>query len=343
MLHKTVGKGRQSRWLLGILISVAALALAVRGVPPERLAASLASARIELIAAAAVFVLIGLAARARSWQILLGDGVSLSGAFSALNVGYLLNNALPLRLGELGRAYLIGRNTEGRTSASRALSSVVVERLIDVVVSLTGLVAAIPFALSAPWATRVAWAAALAAAGLYLALYLAARFRSRLMPMVTSALTGAFKGRLSGLSRTVDSFLSGLEVLRDPRRLGGAAFWSAMAWLTAWAQIWLVQRAFGVEGGSTALFALGVVAFGAAVPSSPGAIGVYELSIVAALLAFNLPRDTALSVALVSHACVLGVTSLLGAISLARQGQSLSDVARSAQRLVSRPAADRSA
>ncbi len=340
MLHKTEDKGRPSRWLLGIVISLAALALAVRGVPPGRLSASLGSARIELIGVAAVFVLIGLAARARSWQILLGDGIPISSAFSALNVGYLLNNALPFRLGELGRAYLIGRNTEGRISASRALSSVVVERLIDVVVSLTGLVAAIPFALSAPWAPSVAWAAALAAAGLYLALYLAARFRSRLVPMFSSALSRVFGGRLSGLSRLVDSFLSGLEVLRNPRRLGGAAFWSAIAWLTAWAQIWLVQRAFGVEGGSTALFALGVVAFGAAVPSSPGAIGVYELSVVAALLAFNIPRETALSVALVSHACVLGVTSLLGAVSLAREGQSLSEVARSAQRLVSRPAAD---
>lgn len=326
-------------WMIGLLVSLGALAVAFWGARPERLVGALRSAQFVYLIPAVGMLLMGLIARARSWQILLGDGVPLTRAFWALNAGYLLNNALPFRLGEMGRAYLISRGREGRAgSASRALSSVVVERLIDVVVSLTGLIVVLPFALSAAWAPRVAWVSGGLALALFSGLYLAARNRPAVVRLVEAVLARFPGKRLSRLSNMADSFLMGLDVLRDPRRLAGAGFWSAIAWLTAWAQIWCAQRAFGISSWITALFVLGVVAFGAAVPSSPGAIGVYELAATAALLAFDVPRETALSVAILSHIALLGVTSLLGAIALAREGQSVSKLAASAQRLFVRTA-----
>ncbi|MBI4771248.1 MAG: flippase-like domain-containing protein [Chloroflexi bacterium] len=336
----SVRSSHQSRNLVAsLLISLAALAAALWGVQPARLLAALRAAHYVYLLPAGLMVFLGLLARARSWQILLGDGVPVRRTFWALNAGYLLNNLLPFRLGEVGRAVLVSRGEQ--VSASAALSSVVVERLIDVAVSLTGLLAALPFALAADWAPRVAWLAGGVALVLFVGLYLAARFRPWIVARLARVLA-RLPARLRGLARMADSFLRGLEVLRDPRRLAGAAFWSTLAWLTAWGQVWCVQRAFGVEGWATALFVLGVSAFGNAVPSSPGAVGVFELSVKAGLLAFGVPDATALSVALASHALVLAVPGAFGAVALAREGQSPAGIAASARRVLARTAVERS-
>jgi uncharacterized membrane protein YbhN (UPF0104 family) len=80
-------------------------------------------------------------------------------------------------------------------------------------------------------------------------------------------------------------------------------------------------------------FASGVIAFGAALPSSPGAIGVYELSAVAALMVFGYSREVAVSVAILAHGLVLALPGILGALALAREGQTLRSLASRAQSL----------
>lgn len=80
------------------------------------------------------------------------------------------------------------------------------------------------------------------------------------------------------------------------------------------------------------VFVTGVTAFGAALPSSPGAVGVYELSTVAALLVFSYPQPMAVGLAILAHALSLIITGGLGAIGLAREGQTIMGLASQAQR-----------
>ncbi len=78
------------------------------------------------------------------------------------------------------------------------------------------------------------------------------------------------------------------------------------------------------------------MALGAAIPSSPGALGVYELATVAGLLVFGYPRELAVSVAIVSHGLQLGIIALLGGWALAKEGQTLLGLADQAQSLLRR-------
>ncbi|MGD8555527.1 MAG: lysylphosphatidylglycerol synthase transmembrane domain-containing protein, partial [Anaerolineales bacterium] len=144
-------------WVVGILISLAALVVAFWGVQPGRFLNKIAQANYVYLIPSALLLLLGLLARARSWQVLLGDQVGFGRAFSALNEGYLLNNMLPLRLGELGRAYMVSQGQP--IGSAKALATVVMERIIDVVVSLAGLLLALPFVVAPQWARDVAWAA----------------------------------------------------------------------------------------------------------------------------------------------------------------------------------------
>jgi uncharacterized protein (TIRG00374 family) len=326
---------RRASWLAGGVISLGALLLAFRGIQPERFFKALAQADYRFVVPAVLLLLIGLLARARSWHVLLGQAVPYRQAFDALNEGYLLNNLLPLRMGELGRAYLVSRGQA--MGSGRALATVAVERLIDIVVSLAGLMLAIPFVVQPQMAGEAAFGA-----GVIFILMLVTLALIGLRPRVAKRITGLLPIPL--LRRLIGDFIDGLSLLGQPRRLMRAGFWSLVAWATAWGQLGLVMRAFGLEASAVVwLFVSGIIAFGAAIPSSPGAIGIYELSALAGLATFGYPHLQALSTAVLLHGIQLAGTSLLGAWGLSRQGQTLLALAAAAQNLLRQsrsPAAD---
>lgn len=317
-------------WAIGLAVSAAALALALRGVRPHELADSLRGARYVYLFPALALLIAGLLTRARSWQILLGDSVPYARAFHALNQGYLLNSLLPFRLGEFGRAYLVSRG--GALSSSRALSAVVVERLIDLFISAALLLATLPFALSVDWARPAAGAATVLALATLFGLWLSLVHRKRALAAADWILARVPRLRSGDWIHRANSFLDGLQSMRAGSRLPRALFWSALGWITYYFQCALLLMAFFPRPSAvTVIFLLGVLAVGAAVPASPGAVGTFEASGVAALLVFGYPQADAFSFAVVLHLINLVSTCLLGALALAREGDSLVSLAQSAR------------
>jgi glycosyltransferase 2 family protein len=318
-------------WLVGLIVSLVALAIAFWGVRPARVVEVLAGVKAIFLLPAALMIVLGLFARARSWFVLLGERAPYGRVFWALNEGYLLNNVLPLRLGELGRAYSVSQSSP--VTGGAALATVVIERLIDVAVSLAGLALAIS-AMAAPvWAGQVLQAAGVALAILVLAAAVLALNQRNILRLV-DRLPG--QGWLKVL-RTMDDFARGLGEAARPARLLRSGFWSLGAWVTAWISLELMLAAFGTSAPPmTLIFVTGVTAFGAALPSSPGAVGVYELSTVAALLVFGVSQEVAVSLAVLAHALSLVTTGALGAIGLAREGRTILGLAGQAQKFFRR-------
>ena len=109
--------------------------------------------------------------------------------------------------------------------------------------------------------------------------------------------------------------------------------WSLALWAAGIGTFWVSIEAV-VPGGSLleASFALTAVAFGVALPSSPGFIGVFQFIGQQALAAPFPDRYTdanALVIAILNHAAFYIPNSLLGFIGLARLGLSLRSVRRS--------------
>jgi uncharacterized protein (TIRG00374 family) len=157
-------------------------------------------------------------------------------------------------------------------------------------------------------------------------LYVAARNRDRLLVWYES-LSRRWQVLQKVGSQHVAAFLSGLEVLTDGKRFLKAIFWAALNWGMAIIQYYIMLRAFFPEGKFLwATFALGFVAMGVAAPSSPGALGVYELAVVGALALFGVDPATALAYALTTHLTQYLITTILGAIGLFRDGLTLTGV-----------------
>lgn len=313
------------RLLIGLAISGVALAIAIRWAGWEPLRSALRSVNYAILIPAAGIYLVAMVARGLSWREILGRRASLLRHLAALNEGYLLNNLLPWRMGELGRAVLLGRRPG--LSAPMVLSSIVGERLFDMAFAVGLLLSMAPIAFHAAWAPRAAaiggGALAVAIAGLALA---AAR------PRVVERMLARLPGGLPRWGSVWDAVRGGLASLGRPDRFALALGWMAASWGLAGIEYWVVLRAFVPQAPfAWALLALCVTLLGVAIPSAPGYVGVFEASAVAALAVVGVASSLGLGYALVLHALHYGITTLLGAVALAGEGETLASAVRAAR------------
>jgi uncharacterized protein (TIRG00374 family) len=311
------------------LISALALIILFWGVKPERMLDLLSDANYVYLIPIEAVLFAGLISRTNSWRILLGSRLSLGKVFAVVNVGYLLNTVMPFRLGELGRAHIISRSDEYKMA--NVLGTIMIERLLDTLISFSALLISLPMIIIPDWAENLTWVVGISIV-VILALSLFLLTRKEMVLKLIERLSRFGLGRLSVVT---GDFIAGLESLIRPAIILRAGFWSLLAWVLVWFQLWLILTALGAPTNlAVLLFVPSVVAFGSALPPSPGAIGVFEFAAVAGLLVFGYEREMALSVAVLWHGLHLLTTALLGGWGLSREGHSLVDIVESAQSLL---------
>jgi hypothetical protein len=317
--------------LIGLLVSGAALALVLRWAGWGPLREALQDVRPGYLMLGLLVFLASMMARVACWKTLIGRPVGFLRVLAALNEGYLLNNVLPWRMGELGRAILLGR--QPGLSGPLVLSTIVVERLYDMILAVGLMLVLLPLVSGAAWATRAAWIGA-AAVLVALTLILFALRR----PQAVEALLPRLPGPPQAWQRLWGSFRDGLVALRTPSRLLMSFAWMVASWGLEIVEYWLVLRSVlpAVEP-LWAAFMLTATLLGVAVPSLPGYVGVFEAAGLASLNVFGVPADQALAAALVLHGMVYSVASLIGAVALVLDGDTLTGLFGEARTYLARP------
>jgi uncharacterized protein (TIRG00374 family) len=302
---------------IGISVSVIAMAIALRAVDLGQVADVLGEAAPGWIVLMLGLNLIDVALRGWRWQRLVRPvrSVAYRRMFGYLLIGYLANNVLPARLGELVRSHYLG-DREG-ISRTTALGTVVVERVIDttfVVLLATGSV----LLLSVRGVLASAVLAGLAVAGL-LVLGLAALLLAHRLPGADRVLAAI--DRFPRIRSLGARLREGLAVVGRPRTLGEAVILTAGAWAASILAFAAAGQAVGVElaMGEAALLSAGV-ALATIIPSGPGYLGTFELAAVTIAGSIGVPADEAFALALLVHAGILGVTSIGGGIAFLRIG-----------------------
>lgn len=327
---------KTAQFLVGLIVSLVAFGLALRGTHPAEVLAALQNANYVYILPATVFILIGQMARAQSWRTLLGQGLGFARVFAVLNEGYLLNNVLPLRLGEVGRAYLISR--ERGLRLTKAISSVLVERLLDLLMVLLMLAGFLPLVAGVAEVRQTAVGATVIGLTAFAGLLFIARNRELVLRLTRWGLTRFPRLHLERWEGRAGAFVDGLGALQDVRRAAIAAFWSGTAWVTAGLAAWSLLFCFLPPEQATldkAFFVLVITALGIAVPSLPGGFGIFEAAVVFALSVFKIENDLAFSYALVFHAVNYVLLCILGLMALAQEGETVFHLAQTVQTAVS--------
>lgn len=293
-----------------------------------------ASARASTLLLAVVLATSTFLIRAARWRLLLkaegGAPPAWGAAWHATTIGFMANNILPFRLGEIVRALTLSRLDT--TPFPATVASIAVERVFDAL-TVVGLFA-------------VALAGSAVGSGLTVGGHPADQF-IRIVgilgvgALIVAAVGGLFpdaaerllralvpwKGLADRLAGPLRAFAHGLRVLHDPKRialvvLGSVALWVVNAW-----SFGIAFQAFGLPGDlRTALIVQMFVVFGVALPAAPGYVGVFEGAIIVALKLFGVADAPAFAAALTYHILTYIPITLLGAWSLSRTGLKLGDL-----------------
>ena len=331
LMNNPIVRFVRQRWrlLLGILVSVLSLYLVVRGTDWVKLWAVFRTANYWWLIPAALVLLSTSIPRAFRWKLLIAPDapITIPRLVHIVNIGYLFNNTLPAKVGELVRAYLVGRSVEG--GFAQALSTLLVERLLDVLCVVVILLILLPFIAMPDWAMRGGLIfGTVAVAGMAVLVVLAKLGEPGIdklwrvlgkVPVLGSAKVRAFVSRL----------VVGLQPITQPRLAPGILFWSAMLWLGYALLNYLVLAAFRMTNQvSFALTAFVLVAtgFSMIIPSSPGAMGVFEGAVVLALGLYNVDQSQAFAYGFGLHMFTNLLLIVFGLVGLRAESLSFGQV-----------------
>ena len=312
------------RWLPGALISIALIAAIIYFIDFGTMLESIRAADYRILAGATALSFVWMAIRAKVWQTLLRDRPRYIDVLFAASEGYLLNNFLPFRLGEVGRAFLLSRKSG--MPFGEIVPTIVIERIIDLAFSAAILLASLPFVVGAEGSERISYlVGALVLVGLVM-MYVLARYNRWALDLFHK-----LSARWPSLQRFggsfLESFFAGLGVLTDGWLFLRFLFWMTLNWLVALVAYYLIILAFFPQAQPVwALFVLGAAAFGGAIPALPGGVGTFEGAVTAALLLFTGDQSTSLAVALTARLYNYLNSGVIGGIGLMREGQTLSGV-----------------
>jgi uncharacterized protein (TIRG00374 family) len=253
------------------------------------------------------------------FRLLLADlapGLSWGTTWRSTTVMWAGNTLLPMRAGLVLRAVVVSRDTGASfTSVFSTLVAETVCDLLGVVGLLLVTIALIPAELSAvPALQRLrdigTWAGAVALVLLGLVVLLsgpAAR------SMAGGLLARVPNERLRGLLATgFDQVVTGMAVVRDPRRFALALGWTVLVWAGWWVGIAATLAAFGLDvGAAGALFLETALTLSMLVPQAPGFLGVFQVVCEEALGLFGVAEAEAEAVALLFWTvCFVPVTAI---------------------------------
>jgi uncharacterized protein (TIRG00374 family) len=314
---------------VGVVISLALLAVVFYGTDFVTIGAIFRTADYVYLFPALALYFVGVAVRAVRWHLLLRSirTVPVGRLFQITVIGYMANDLLPLRIGELVRAYVLGE-TEGISKTS-TLVTIVLERVFDGVTMLVFIAAA---SLFLPLQDNVR--ALLVVGGILFALVAillvsVAGLRERLDHLIHRVLARLPERWAPRGLKMVDSFFHGLSVLRRPQYALGALVLSVAAWLFEAAMYAVLARSFAIDLQYPVFVLTTAVAnLVTIVPSTPGYVGVFDAPVKSILTLFGVEPNTAASYTLLLHAALIVPVVVLGLVFTSRMGLSLGQISR---------------
>lgn len=317
----------QIRVVVGLALSLGFIAILVRDIRWHEFGASVRHANVPLLGVATVGLVGFYGLLAFRWRLLLGtSAVDFSEAFAVLNIGAFCNVVLPMRGGDVIRTFLLSQRK--RLSASYVLATLVLEKLLDVTALLVLAMLAV-FVLDLPrwFASLLIGANVVVVCGVSICFLIERRGFVRVPATVRGLIPDRALLRLDDL---LHAFHSGLHILGSPRKTWRAVVLSLAGWIVVALVAWLIAAALhiGPLGLTAMLIVTAVISLGQIIPSSPGALGTYELLGVSALALFSLPKEPALEFTFVLHMLSILVQIVLGGVSMGRIGFSMRRVRR---------------
>lgn len=343
---KTKTFQQRSSLVVGLAVSIFFLWLGFRGLDFGEIWDTLREVNFGWIALGVPVYFVAVYILAWRWHYLLAPIKPLHPhrLFPIVVIGYMANNLLPLRLGEVMRAYVLKRRDH--VPIVPTLTTILIERVFDGLVMLAFILSALLFVdFEEPTlrkvillATPLFFGALLVFFWLAMSPEVARRWYSAIIQRFIP--NAGLREKILGLA---DELMRGFASLRSWRALGLVVFYSVLSWSIEASIYWIVMQAFQFEVSFYVLML--VIGFGnlsTILPSTAGYVGTFHAVAILTLVAFDVDRTIAGSYAILMHATLWLPITVAGLVYLLRLGLSWSDF-QAAQEVVredSHPAAD---
>lgn len=247
--------------------------------------------------------------RAMRWWYILEPSkrIPIIDIFSALCIGFMANMLLPMRAGELIRAYIISKKE--RIVLSSVFGTIVLERIFDLLAMIVILIIVIFFAAPENISPDV-WASLKKGGMTVTAIFIVAiTFMVTLVhnySRVDSFLQRFYRMLPERLGQKIESivisFRDGLGALEKGSHVFAIIFYNALVWLAIISTNFFFLPMFDINASLEITLVLSLfIIFGVMVPSSPGFVGPLHAGIVIALGLYGIDTDRALGIAIVIH------------------------------------------
>jgi len=292
--------------LVGLPISIFFLWLALRNFNLLDLRNILKSTAWGWFFLALLVYIFGYILRTIRWKILLSPlvRVKISKLFPVLTFGFLINNILPARAGELARAFAARHLT--KLPAASCFGSIALERLTDFFGLGFFLVVAagiLPTESVPLWKIFGLFLTGVAVMGLLFGL----------IRKYTRSIESIKAGFLKKVLQLIINITDGFVALKSFKRFSAVLGIAVLVWGNEVFSIFLFSKAFGLNLTYVQAAALIVgLSVGVMIPAAPGYVGTYEFFGKKTLVLMGFAASLALPFVLVVHFVQFLTSSLLG-------------------------------
>ncbi len=294
--------------------------MSLRQVDLERAWDILKQVRGEWVIAALISVVLNHLLKTWRWQYIAASPdfrLSFRNAFASLMVGQWLNALLPLRIGDIARAYLVAEDNRVRVNA---LGTIGVEKYLDLAMLFSLLALCLRFLPMPPeiqpLLMGLGWFFILFSVFMLFVLWKGVP----LIETIGSIVEQKLSSKLADVvKRFGHALVSSLGFFRQGIPLFLGLCLTFAVWLSAWLNNQLTL--FAINGQlpwEGMLLLLVLLMAGVSIPSAPGKVGVFEYIVVFTLGLFDVEGTFALSYAVLLHAIVYVPVILLGAWAIAQ-------------------------
>ncbi len=328
---------KSRRFWLGAVVSAGFLALLFWQVNLRETATALKQAEYWWLVPAIGAYFIAVMFRAIRWHFLLLPLKSIPGRrlYPIVVIGYMANNLLPAKLGELVRAFFVGQK-EG-VGKSAALATIALERVFDGVFLLVLALLIWPFLPVSDllgdftddiWKTLLVVAIPtffVMALGLFFSMAFFPQLGMRIVGAVVQLAPGRFK---NVAAESIGGFMEGLASLRNPRRVMAIMLFTIPIWMAEGSMYFLIAQGFDLgQPFHGILLVLSTSNLATVVPTA-GGIGPFEYATTLTLVWMDVGRELAAAYAIVLHVALLAPVTLLGLYFLWTSNVSLGEAIR---------------
>lgn len=315
--HKTI-----IQVVIGIAVSIICLYFAFRGINIKESFEIVKNINVAYFIISLILSVVIIALRGLRWEcfIPLKKPIKKRTVVMATYIGYMANNILPAKLGEVARAYILGVKED--VSKSALIASVVTERLFDVIVGGIILTISVVFIPNLP--STVTYAAialfVLSIIGFLVLIFLVwqREFAHKVFYKVFGILPKNIGDKLIEFSC---NFIDGIGFKNDAKHIFLIFLYTILYLIGQILTISFLMTAFNIKATPMiALFMFAIGGFGFAVPSAPSGIGPFEWAIIFGLSLIGVEKTIAAPYALVYHMMGIVPIVIIGFIFLFMMG-----------------------